>query len=169
MLHDFGASNGTILVDMADDEHRDLLLFGHGKQPGRALLDLTDRAGRGRDIHAAHRLDGVDDDKVRLFLFDEAADLVHVVFGSQIDILLRDLQPGRAEFHLPHRLLAGDIQHRVLVRDGPAKLEQHRGFAYARLAAEQHHAAQHDAAAQHPVQFRDAGQDAAFFLGSADL
>ena len=91
MLHDFGARNGTVLVDMADNEHRDLLLFGHGKQPGRALLDLTDRAGRGRDIHAAHRLDGVDDDKVRLFLFDEAADLVHVVFGGQIDILLRDL------------------------------------------------------------------------------
>ena len=102
MLHDLGAGNGTILVDMAHDEHRDLLLFGHRQQPGRTFLHLADRAGRRGDVHAAHGLDGVDDHKVRFFLFDQAADLVHVVFGYQIDVLLRDLEPRGTQLDLPH-------------------------------------------------------------------
>ena len=169
MLHDLGAGNGTILVDVPHDEHGDLLLFCNGKQPGGTLLDLTDRAGRGRNVHTAHGLDGVDDHKIRLFLLDQAADLVHIVFGSQIDVFLRDLQPGGTQLDLTHRLFTGDIQDAVLVGDGSAELQQHGGFANARLAAEQDHTAQHDAAAQHPIQFRNAGQDAAFFLRRADV
>ena len=38
-----------------------------------------------------------------------------------------------------------------------------------RFSAEQNHAAQHNAAAQHPVKFRYAGQDAAFLFRSADI
>ena len=154
---------------MAHDEHRDLLLFGHCQQPGRAFLHLADRAGRRGDVHAAHGLDGVDDHKVRFFLFDQAADLVHVIFGYQIDVLLRDLEPRSTQLDLPHRLFPRNIQNRVLVGDGTAELQQHGGFAHARLTAEQDHAAQHDAAAQHTVQFGDAGQNAAFLLGRTDL
>ena len=47
VLHHLGAGNGTVFIDMAHDEHRDLLLLGHGKQAGGALFYLADRAGRG--------------------------------------------------------------------------------------------------------------------------
>ena len=89
MLHDFGACNGTVLVHMPHNEHGDLLLFGHGQQAGRTFLDLTYCTGGGRDIHAAHRLDGVDDHEIRLFFFDQAADLVHIILRCQKDVILR--------------------------------------------------------------------------------
>ena len=70
MLHDLGACDRAILVHMTHDEHGDLLLFSYRQQPRGTLLHLTDCTGRGRDIHAAHGLDGVNDHKVWLFFFD---------------------------------------------------------------------------------------------------
>ena len=169
MLHDLRACDSAVLVDMAHDKHRDLLLFGDGQQAGRTLFHLTDRAGRRRDVHAPHGLDGVDDDQFRLFFLDEAADLVYVIFCRQIDVILRDFQAGRTQFDLTDGLFARDIQHRVLVGDGTAELQKHRRFAHARLTAQQYDAAQHDAAAQYAVKLGNARQDAALFLGRADV
>ena len=122
MLHDLGTCDRAILVHMTHDEHGNLLFFGNCQQPRGALLHLTDCTGRGRDIHATHGLDGVNDHKIRLFLFNQAADLIHVVFCRQKDVVLRYLQPCGAQFDLPDRFLSGDIQHAVLVRDGTAQL-----------------------------------------------
>ena len=122
MFHDLGACNCAVLVHMTHDKHGNLLLFGYRQQPGGTLLHLTDRAGRGRDIHAAHGLDGVNDHKVRLFFFDQTADLIHVIFRRQKDVILRYLQPRCTQLDLPDRLLAGDIQYAVLVGDGAAQL-----------------------------------------------
>ena len=169
MFHDLGAGDRAIFVDMTDNKHRNLLLFGNCQQTSRAFLDLTDRTGRGRNIHAAHGLDGVDDDQFRLFLFDQSTDLIHVIFCGQIDILLRDFEPCGAQFDLTHRLFTGDIQNCVLVRNCTAQLQQHRRFANARFAAQKHHAAQNDAAAQNAVQLRNTCQDAALLLGRADI
>ena len=57
----------------------------------------------------------------------------------------------------------------MLVGDRAAQLQKHRGLADARLAAQKHNAAQHDAAAQHTVQLGDPCQDAAFLLCCADF
>ena len=152
MLHNFGAGNGTVLVHMTHDEHGDLLFLGNSQQTRRALLDLADCTGRRRDVHTAHGLDGVDDYKVRFFLFDQATDLVHIVFGGQKNIVLRHLQAGCTQLDLPDRFFARDIQNAMLIGNGTAQLQQHGGFAHAWLAAQQHNAAQHDAAAQHTVQ-----------------
>ena len=122
MLHDLRACNCTVLIHMTHNEHGNLLLFSYRQQPGGTLLHLTDRAGRGRDIHAAHGLDGVDDHKIRLFFFDQTADLIHVIFRRQKDVILRYLQPRCTQLDLPDRLLAGDIQYAVLVGDGAAQL-----------------------------------------------
>jgi hypothetical protein len=91
-------------------------------------------------------MDGVDDHKVRFFLFDQATDLVHIVFGGQKNIVLRDLQAGCTQLDLSDRFFARDIQNAMLIGNGTAQLQQHGGFAHARLAAQQHNAAQHDAA-----------------------
>ena len=82
----------------------------------------------------------------------QATDLVHIVFGGQKNIVLRHLQAGCTQLDLPDRFFARDIQNAVLVGNGTAQLQQHGGFAHARLAAQQHNTAQHDAAAQHTVQ-----------------
>ena len=151
VLHDFRACNGTVLVDVANDEHGNLLLFGHRQQPGGTLFYLADRAGRRRDIHATHGLNGIDDDQFRLFFLDQAADLIHVVFCGEINIFLGYFQAGCPQFDLAHGFLAGNIQHGVLVGDGTAELQQHGGLADTRLTTQQNHAAQYDTAAQHPI------------------
>ena len=169
VLHDLGAGNGAVLIHVPHQEHGDLLLFGHRQQTGGALLHLADRAGGRRNVRTAHGLDRVDDHEVWLFLLNQAADLVHIVFGGKVDVVLGQIETGSPQLDLPHRLLAGDIEDGVPVRDGPAQLQQHSGLAHARLAAEQHDAAQHDAAAQHAVQLGNAGDDPALFLGGADV
>ena len=154
---------------MADHKHRDIVGFRNIQKTGGALFDLGHRAGRRVDVGAAHGLDGVDDHKPRLQLLDQAADLVHIALGCQQDVILGHVQTHRTQLDLPHRFLAGDIQHAAALGYLAAQLEQDGRFADARLAADQRHAAQHDAAAQHPVQFADAGYNAAFFLGGADV
>ena len=69
-----------------------------------------------------------------------------------LGLFLRDLQAGCTQLDLPDRFFARDIQNAMLIGNGTAQLQQHGGFAHARLAAQQHNAAQHDAAAQHTVQ-----------------
>ena len=85
--------------------------MAHGQQAGRTFLDLTYRTGGGRDIHAAHGLDGVNDHKVRLFFFDQTADLVHVALGNEGDIVLGYVQADGTQLDLPHRFLARDVEH----------------------------------------------------------
>ena len=88
---------------------------------------------------------------VKQGLTQEAADLVYIIFCRQIDVVLRDFQAGRTQLDLTDGLFARDIQHRVLVGDGTAELQQHGGLADTRLTTQQNHAAQYDTAAQHPV------------------
>ena len=169
MFHHLWACNGAVLVDVTHQEHGDFLLFGDGQQPGSALLHLADSAGRRRNVSAPHGLDGINDHEVGPFLFDQTADLVHVVFSCQKNIVLGNVQARCPQLHLPDRFLTGDIENGVPVRDGAAELKQHGGFAHAGLAAEQHNTTQHNAAPQHAVQFSDAGYNPAFLLGGADF
>ena len=122
MLHNLWTCDCAILVHVTHDEHGNFLLFGDCQQPGSTFLHLTDRAGRGGNVHTAHGLDGVDDHKLRLFLFNQTADLIYIVFCRQKDVILRYLQPRSAQLDLPDRFLAGDIQHTVLVGDRTAQL-----------------------------------------------
>ena len=117
VLHDLGAGNGAVLVHMTHDEHGDLLFLGNSQQTRRTLLDLADCTGRRRDVHTAHGLDGVDDHKVRFFLFNQATDLVHIVFGGQKNIVLRHLQAGCPQLDLPDRLFTRDIKDTVLISE----------------------------------------------------
>ena len=57
------------------------------------------------------------------------------------------------------RFLAGAVEHRADgARHVRGRLQQQRGLADARLAAEQHERAGHDAAAEHAIELVDAGR-----------
>ena len=77
--------------------------------------------------------------------------------------------PDGAQLDLADRFLACDIQHIFGFADLAAELQQNCGFSDARLTADERHAADDNAAAQHPVKLRYAGQDAAFLFRSADI
>ena len=76
---------------------------------------------------------------------------------------------NRAARSLTWRTDSSPVIYGVLVGDSTAELQQHGGFAHARLTTQQHDAAQHDAAAQHTVKLGDASQNAALLLGGTDV
>ena len=94
-------------------------VFATFKKRARALLDLTDRAGRRRNIRAAHRLDRIDDDQIGFHRFDQTADLVHVALGNEGDIVLGDVQADGTQLDLPHRFLARDVEHIFVLLTSP--------------------------------------------------
>ena len=167
VLHDFGTRNGTVFVDMADNKGRYLIRFCHIQEACRAFLDLADCAGGRRHIRAAHRLDGVDHYKIRLHLFNQPADFIHIAFRHNGDIILRHIQPNGTQLDLPYGFFARHIQNRARPAYFAAQLQQNGRFADARFAANQNHTAQHNATAQHAVQLCNASYNAAFFFGRA--
>ena len=66
-------------------------------------------------------------------------------------------EPLRAQRDLRAGFLAADIERGPLARDFGQRLQQQRRFADAGIAADQHHAARDEAAAQHAIEFADAG------------
>jgi len=70
----------------------------------------------------------------------------------------------RAQAHLLGRFFAGDVEHGQTLGDGGGGLQQQRGLADAGVAADQHHRARHQSAAEHAVQLGDAGRRAGLLL-----
>ena len=70
-------------------------------------------------------------------------------------------QALRAQRDLLDRFLAGDVQGPARSADRGHRLQQQRRLADAGIAAEQDHAAGDEAAAQHAVEFLDAGRQRA--------
>lgn len=63
--------------------------------------------------------------------------------------------------HLIDRLFAGDIDDPAVLRgERAADLDEQRRLANSRFAGEEQHRARHETAAQHPVEFADAGGEA---------
>ena len=78
--------------------------------------------------------------------------------GQQVDRRVADAEPFAARLHLVLRFLARAVEHRPH-RAGERRghLQQQRGLADPRFAAEQHQRAGDDAAAEHAVELLDAG------------
>ena len=58
---------------------------------------------------------------------------------------------------MPRTFFTADVKAGQLLGQLVHRLQQQGGFADARVAADEHHAAAHQATAQHPVKFTDAG------------
>ena len=82
------------------------------------------------------------------------------VSDEQIERRGADAQPIAAALDLVLGLLARRVEHRPdLAREVRGRLQQQRGLADARLAAEQHQRPGHDAAAEHAIELVDAGRE----------
>jgi hypothetical protein len=119
--------------------------------------------GRG-ELFGIDRLDGINHGNVRAHALQGGKHFLELDFGQHLDLRMVQPQPARAQRHLRATLLAGDIQRAFTAAlQRVQRLQQQRGFANAGVAANQHHAAFDDAAAQHPVQLFNAG-GAAFHI-----
>ena len=115
--------------------------------------------GRRLELDRKHRLDRIDDDERRLEARDLFEDALDAGFGQQIERRRADAEPIAAALDLVLGLLARRVEHRTdLAREVRGGLQQQRRLADARLAAEQHERAGHDAAAEHAIELADAGR-----------
>ncbi len=90
-------------------------------------------------------------------------DVFQLDLGQQVHAVSIERQPLGAQRDLLGRFLAADIKHSFVRREMRQRLQQQGGFADAGVAADQHHRALHQTAAQHAVEFDDAGRGARHF------
>ncbi len=152
--------DAAFLGDVADQEHAGAGFLGVAGELGRRLAYLRHRAGRGGEQFGPDGLDRVDHQHPRprrRRLFEDAFD---AGLGQRLQRLQRQAQALRPRRHLGQRLLAGDVDAGQLPAQRAQHLQQQGRLADAWIAADQHHRALHQAAAEHAVQLTDAGQRA---------
>ncbi len=160
VLEGLGAGQAAVLGDVADQERRDVLALRREQQLRRRFADLPDAARRRLELERVDRLNRVDDHERRLDARHLLEDALEARFRQQIERRLADLETLTPRFDLVFRFLAGAVQHRPdrprHVRGG---LEQQRGLADARFAAEQDERSGDDAAAEHAIELADARRE----------
>src|SRR4030095_1563672 len=111
------------------------------------------------ELERKHRLDRVDDDQRRLDARDLVENALETRFGEQIQPRAAAGEAPAARFDLVLGFLARAVEDGT-DRSGQVRrrLQQQRRLADARLAPEQHERPGHDAAAEHAIEFPDAGR-----------
>ena len=159
------AGNRAVFGDVADKNHGDAHLLGHAGELGGALAHLRHGAGRGGNLVGIHGLNRVDDHHGRLVLFQSSLHRFQTDFRQQMHAVRIQPQTLRAQGDLLRRFFARHIQHFAFFRHQGNGLQQQRGFADARVAAQQNHRTAHQPAAEHAVKFAHAGGLARHFGG----
>ena len=160
MLQHLRAGDAALLVDVADDEHRDPLPLGQLHQRHGAVLHLPHAAGRRVQLLVVQGLDGVHDQHVRRLPADTFQHVAQPRLRQDEQVFAVHGQAFGPQLQLPGGLLAGDVQHLAGAAQLLADLEHQRGLADAGRSAHQHQRALHGAAAQHAIQLPHAGGEA---------
>ena len=104
--------DAAILGHMADHHQRRALLLGEADQLLCTRPHLTDGARRALDEVAVHRLDRIDDEKIRrIAMADGGEDIPHRSRARQLNRRIAKTQTARAQAHLIGGFLAADIGH----------------------------------------------------------
>ena len=163
MLQHSGARQRAFLGDVADEDDGDAAALGQARELRRAFAHLRHRAGRGSELFGIHGLDGVDHHHVRLFVRDGGLDFFQLDFRQQMHFARIQRKALGTQRDLLRRFFAADVQDFFGRGEMRQRLQQQRGFADAGIAADQHHPAFHQPAAQHAVELGDAGRRARHF------
>ena len=100
---------------------------------------------------------------LRLGRHGQREDLLDPGFGQRVQAVQRQPQPHRATGDLRQTFLAGDVQAPAVARPWPpAPAAASVDLPMPGIAADQHHRAFDQAAAEHAVELADAGGDAHF-------
>ena len=156
------AGDAALLGHVADQEHRGAGFLGVAHQARGRFAHLADRTGRGGELLGPQGLHRIGHDQLRpqrRGLFEDALDSG---LGQRAEAVERQVEPRGAAGDLRQRLLAGHVQAFQPRAGGRGRhlrqrLQQQRRLADARIAADQHHRAFDQAAAEHAVELADAG------------
>ena len=109
VLKHLGTRNGAFLVDVTDHKNGDPLPFGKLHQLHCTVLDLRNAAGGRLQRLVVKRLDGVNDQNIRLFLADRREHVAKAGLRKHKQVSAAHRQSVGAHFELARRLLAGYI------------------------------------------------------------
>ena len=127
--------------------------LGTPGQVGGTLAHLRHRAGCRGELVRIHGLNGVDHGYVGLQRIDGGEYLVELNLGQHLDLAGIQTQPARTQRHLGTTLLSCDVERRLpAALQRIERLQQKRGLANARVAANQNHGTFDDTAAQHTIE-----------------
>ncbi len=155
----------AVLGDVADHDDGDARLLGQPRELRRAFAHLRHRSRRRCEFAAVERLDGIDDGDGGLLFRHRGLDGFEADFGQQVDVAGLQSQPARAQRDLFGGLFARHVQHVGGFGQRGQRLQEQRRLADAGIAADQHHGAGHQAAAEHAIEFVQAGGLARRFAG----
>ena len=130
---------------------------------------LRHGAGGAVDRVQPHGLDRIDHHQRGVAgRFQAGGDVAQVDRGGEFQRRVVHAQAAGAQAHLLDGFLAGDVEHPPAgAGEAGGGLQQQGGLADAGIAADQHGRGRHQAAAQHAVQFGDAGRAARRRFGAA--
>ena len=159
VLQYFRPREASVFRDVAHQHRRHVLPLGGKEKLRGGFPHLPDAARRRLEPARPHRLHRVDDHQRRLEAGDLFEDALDAGLRQEIERRRADAEPVAAALDLVLRLLAGRVEHGADVAgEVRRRLQQQRGLADAGLAAEQHQRSRDDAAAEHAVEFADAGR-----------
>ena len=150
------AGNRSLFRHMSHDKDRNTQSLCKLQEDIGGLSDLRDTARSGRNLFTVHSLYGINDNKLRAFFLDHAADDFKICLTQKIQIRRKISHPVCPEFDLCLRLLSGNIQNFLIFGKHSADLKEQRRFSDPGIASHQHERSGHDPAAQHTVQLVDA-------------
>src|SRR5262245_20096150 len=147
----------AILGDVANENSRNVLTFRSKQELRRRFAHLSDAAGRRLELDGKDRLYRVDDNQGRFEARDFLEDAFDARFREQVERRCTDTQSIATALDLMLGLLAGRIEDWSDVGgEMGRRLQQQRGLADARFAAQQYERTWHDAAAEHAIELTDA-------------
>ena len=154
------AGDAALFRDVTNEEDRGAGFLRVTDETRGAFAHLADRPRRRGQRFGPQRLHRIGDQQLRPHLRGLFEDALDAGFGQRAQAIQRQPQPRRAARHLRQRFLAGHVQRRQPAGHARQRLQQQCGFTDPRIAADQDHRAFDQTAAEHAVEFTDAGAGA---------
>ncbi len=168
MLQHPRPGQGAFLGDMPHQEQGGAGLLGETHQCRSTFAHLRHAARSGAEPFGINGLDGVHHHHPGFFPVGGGQDVLDAGFRHQAQLVHGQVQAPGPQGHLLQGFFPGDVERGLMTRQMSHGLQQNGGFADTRIAADQHHGALHQTAAQDPVQLTGAGGGAGF-LHQVDL
>ncbi len=157
MLDHARSRDGALFRDVADQEDCNLALLGEPDNTADAFAQLRHGTGRRRDIRCRHRLDRIDDQRLRPHRHRLLEHVVDRRIGQQAHCWIVQAQAMRALRDLAQRLFPGRVADIQVAGQFRRNLLQQGRLADPGIAAQQHDRAGHQPAAEHTVEFPETG------------
>jgi hypothetical protein len=159
------AGDAAFLGHVTDQEHAGAGLLGEAHELGRRLAHLADRTRRSGEQFGPDGLDRIDDQQVGPARRGFAENAFDRGFCERFEAIECDAEPLAARSDLGQAFLAGHVEPAHALPERAEHLQQQGRFTDAGIAADQHHRAGDESAAEHTIEFGDTGRAALFGFG----